>query len=42
LVETLQLAHACARFNLLCANAVDGARPLPELQDFIRRQPPVG
>ncbi len=42
LVETLQLAHACARFNLLCANAIDGARPLPELQDFIRRQPPAG
>ncbi|MGE6303179.1 carbohydrate kinase family protein [Serratia liquefaciens] len=42
LVETLQLAHACARFNLLCANAIDGARPLPELQDFIRRQLPAG
>ncbi|MGQ8706515.1 carbohydrate kinase family protein [Serratia sp. TSA_198.1] len=42
LVETLQLAHACARFNLLCANAIDGARPLSELQAYIRRQPPVG
>jgi sugar/nucleoside kinase (ribokinase family) len=42
LAETLQLAHACARFNLLCANAIDGARPLSELQDYIRRQPPVG
>lgn len=42
LVVTLQLAHACARFNLLCANAIDGARSLPELQDYIRRQPPVG
>ncbi|SQI32678.1 1-phosphofructokinase [Serratia plymuthica] len=42
LVETLQLAHACARFNLLCANAIDGARPLSELQAYIRRQPPAG
>ncbi|WP_413503746.1 carbohydrate kinase family protein [Serratia grimesii] len=42
LVETLQLAHACARFNLLCANAIDGAQPLPELLDYIRRQQLAG
>ncbi len=42
LKETLQLAHTCARFNLLCANAIDGARPLPTLMAYIRRQPPVG
>ncbi|KFK97647.1 MULTISPECIES: carbohydrate kinase family protein [unclassified Serratia (in: enterobacteria)] len=35
LEETLQLAHTCARFNLLCANAIDGARPLAELMAYI-------
>lgn len=35
LVESLKLAHACARANLLCANAIDGAKPLTELQLFI-------
>lgn len=42
LEETLRLAHGCARFNLLCANAIDGARPLPELMAFIRQRPSVG
>ncbi|WP_413741575.1 carbohydrate kinase family protein [Sodalis sp. RH15] len=37
LAETLELAHACARFNLLCANAIDGARPLTEVKAFIER-----
>ncbi|MDH7896210.1 hypothetical protein NBU61_26880, partial [Escherichia coli] len=26
------LAHACARASLLCANAIDGAKTLEELQ----------
>ncbi|AHG21389.1 sugar kinase [Chania multitudinisentens RB-25] len=42
LEDTLQLAHTCARFNLRCANAIDGARPLPELMAYIRQQQPVG
>lgn len=39
LQETLQLAHTCARFNLLCANAIDGAQPLPDLMAYIKQQP---
>jgi sugar/nucleoside kinase (ribokinase family) len=38
LVESLKLAHACARANLLCANAIDGAKTLTELQSFISAQ----
>jgi len=29
------MAHACARASLLAANAIDGAKTLPELQLFI-------
>ncbi|CFV20980.1 adenosine kinase [Yersinia pseudotuberculosis] len=36
LTDCIQLAHACARANLLCANAIDGAKPLAELDMFIR------
>ncbi|WP_034456899.1 carbohydrate kinase family protein [Buttiauxella noackiae] len=39
LVDSLKLAHACARANLLCANAIDGAKTLTELQNFINEQP---
>jgi sugar/nucleoside kinase (ribokinase family) len=35
LKESVQLAHACARASLLCANAIDGAKSLDELQLFI-------
>ncbi|MFC0226756.1 carbohydrate kinase family protein [Serratia aquatilis] len=41
LQETLQLAHTCARFNLLCANAIDGAQPLPVLMAYIKQQQPA-
>ncbi|WP_114191513.1 carbohydrate kinase family protein [Edaphovirga cremea] len=36
--DTLELAHTSACFNLRCANAIDGARPLPEMQAFIQHQ----
>lgn len=42
LQETLQLAHTCARFNLLYANAIDGAQPLPVLMAYIRQQRLMG
>lgn len=32
LTESTKLAHACARASLLCANAIDGAKTLEELQ----------
>ncbi|MGT5230827.1 carbohydrate kinase family protein [Escherichia coli] len=32
LAESIKLAHACARASLLCANAIDGAKTLEELQ----------
>lgn len=32
LTESIKLAHACARASLLCANAIDGAKTLEELQ----------
>ncbi|EOL6254811.1 carbohydrate kinase family protein [Escherichia coli] len=32
LTECIKLAHACARASLLCANAIDGAKTLEELQ----------
>ncbi|EFG5859652.1 carbohydrate kinase family protein [Escherichia coli] len=32
LTERIKLAHACARASLLCANAIDGAKTLEELQ----------
>lgn len=35
LVESVQLAHACARASLLAANAIDGAKTLDELKTFI-------
>ncbi|WP_286783912.1 carbohydrate kinase family protein [Leclercia sp. UBA1284] len=35
LEESILLAHACARASLLAANAIDGAKTLPELQQFI-------
>lgn len=31
LTDSIQLAHACARASLLCANAIDGAKTLNEL-----------
>ncbi|MGL4861142.1 MAG: carbohydrate kinase family protein [Enterobacteriaceae bacterium] len=40
LPATLELAHACAHFNLRCANAIDGAQPLPVLQAFIAQHRP--
>ena len=36
LTESLYLAHACALANLQAANAIDGAKPLCELQAFIQ------
>lgn len=39
LARSLQLAHACARASLLCANAIDGARTLDELLAFIDEHP---
>lgn len=36
LVESIYLAHACARASLLAANAIDGAKTLAELQLFIK------
>lgn len=36
LTASLQLAHACARASLQAANAIDGAKTLPELQAFIQ------
>ena len=41
LADSLKLAHACARSNLLCANAIDGAKTLTELQSFISEQSEV-
>ncbi|MFO5768219.1 PfkB family carbohydrate kinase, partial [Klebsiella pneumoniae] len=38
LTASLQLAHACARASLQAANAIDGAKTLPELQAFIQLQ----
>ena len=38
LTDSLQLAHACARASLQAANAIDGAKTLPELQAFIQLQ----
>lgn len=35
LSDTLQLAHTCACFNLRAANALDGIRPLPEMQRWM-------
>jgi len=35
LAESIRMAHACARASLLAANAIDGAKTLPELQHFI-------
>ena len=35
LLETLKLAHTCACFNLLAANALDGTRPLAEMQRWM-------
>ncbi len=32
LAKSIALAHACARASLLCANAIDGAKTLEELQ----------
>lgn len=32
LTESIKLAHACTRASLLCANAIDGAKTLEELQ----------
>ena len=32
LSRSIQLAHACARASLLCANAIDGAKSLDELK----------
>lgn len=34
--DSITLAHACARASLLSANAIDGAKTLPELQACIR------
>lgn len=36
ITDSVNLAHACARASLLCANAIDGAKTLAELQEFIR------
>lgn len=33
--ETLKLAHTCACFNLRAANALDGTRPLAEMQRWM-------
>ncbi len=35
LSQSIQLAHACARASLLCANAIDGAKTLEALQQEI-------
>jgi len=35
LTDSIQLAHACARANLLAANAIDGAKTLEELKTLI-------
>ncbi len=35
LMETLKLAHTCACFNLHAANALDGTRPLAEMQRWM-------
>ena len=37
--ESIRLAHACARASLLAANAIDGAKTLPELQLFMDEHP---
>ncbi|WP_125451889.1 carbohydrate kinase family protein [[Enterobacter] lignolyticus] len=39
LARSLQLAHACARASLQCANAIDGAKTLDELLAFIDENP---
>lgn len=36
LAQSIQLAHACARASLLCANAVDGAKSLEALKSEIQ------
>ncbi len=36
LIESIQLAHVCARASLLAANAIDGAKSLDEHRAFIR------
>lgn len=35
MVNTLKLAHTCAWFNLHAANAIDGIRPLDEMQRWM-------
>ncbi|MDO6408806.1 carbohydrate kinase family protein [Pantoea phytobeneficialis] len=35
MTETLKLAHTCACFNLHAANALDGTRPLAEMQRWM-------
>ena len=35
LQQTLKLAHTCASFNLHAANALDGIRPLSEMQRWM-------
>lgn len=37
LTETLKLAHTCACFNLHAANALDGTRPLAEMQRWMNQ-----
>ena len=39
LAQSIQLAHACARASLLCANAIDGAKSLEELKQEIDGAP---
>jgi len=39
LTQSIQLAHACARASLLCANAIDGAKSLEELKQEIDGAP---
>lgn len=39
LPQSIQLAHACARASLLCANAIDGAKSLEELKQEIDGAP---
>jgi sugar/nucleoside kinase (ribokinase family) len=39
LAQSIQLAHACARASLLCANAIDGAKSLEELKQEIDSAP---
>lgn len=39
LAQSIQLAHACARASLLCANAIDGAKSLEALKQEIDGAP---